>query len=330
MPQENSNVSGETNRLSLNHLPRKLRNSIIETLGCAVVPLWVGYRDDDGLNLSWEHGGSGLLAEVDGVSGILTAEHVIFRQGGLKEASVLATVPRVYPVEDVGVSSADHQIYHTTGTNIRVDLLNWYPATPSRPDYNDPGAKWGPDLGFIRIPKGTNFESNLRATRINFYSWARRPAEDTQKALKQSNSMLAVAGAPLEWITDNPSPGPRQIGREIQVAVLATAQERYWVDEHNGYDFIDALVEPGPGTVIPESFRGVSGGPLWRFRDPFQVNQSFDELKHGDYVLAGVVFWEDYDPQHGVFVRAHGPRSIYEKFLPEVRDWLRRRTGVES
>ena len=50
------------------------------------------------------------------------------------------------------------------------------------------------------------------------------------------------------------------------------------------------------------------------------------ELKAGDYVLAGIVFWEDQQDPNAPFVRSHGPRSIYEKFLREVRLWLKETT----
>jgi hypothetical protein len=47
------------------------------------------------------------------------------------------------------------------------------------------------------------------------------------------------------------------------------------------------------------------------------------ELTAEDYVLAGIVFWEDQQDANAPFVRSHGPRSVYEKFLSEVRTWLR-------
>ena len=103
-----------------------------------------------------------------------------------------------------------------------------------------------------------------------------------------------------------------------------TAQKRYWAD-HNGYDFIDALAAREPETFIPDSFGGVSGGALWHFRDVFHTDQSIRELKREDYVLAGISFWEDSTDPNAPFVRAHGPRSIYERFLPEVRAWLKER-----
>jgi hypothetical protein len=57
------------------------------------------------------------------------------------------------------------------------------------------------------------------------------------------------------------------------------------------YDFVDAIASREPGTFIPNSFGGVSGGALWRFRDVFQTNQYGLKLDREDYVLAGIAFY---------------------------------------
>jgi hypothetical protein len=108
-----------------------------------------------------------------------------------------------------------------------------------------------------------------------------------------------------------------------------SAQEQSWTGQ-NGYDFVDLLAAREPGTVIPNSFQGVSGGALWRFRDFFHMSEPPQELKRDDYVLAGIVFWEDQTNPDAPFIRAHGPLSIYENFLPKVREWLRTRAQIES
>jgi hypothetical protein len=324
MSSDSSNLPQDSDRLNMDRLSKELRTSIVETLGSPVVPLFLGRNDDAGTGIVWDFAGSGFLVEVDGVSGILTAEHVIFHQDRFKKARVLSTIPRFKSVDSIADPFVTTQ---PSATHIRIDLLDWYPPTPHTENYKEEGAEWGPDLGFIRIPKGTNFEGNLRATR-NFYSWAREPALSIQKAIDALNTIVAIVGAPGEWIDDDPSPRPGQIGRRSKVGVLVTAQKRYWAD-HNGYDFIDALAAREPETFIPDSFAGVSGGALWLFRDVFHTAQSIRELKREDYVLAGIPFWEDATDPNAPFVRAHGPRSIYEKFLPEVRAWLKGAPPIE-
>jgi hypothetical protein len=47
----------------------------------------------------------------------------------------------------------------------------------------------------------------------------------------------------------------------------------------SGYDFIDAIAAREPGAFVPECFGGVSGGAIWRFRDPFHADPPKRELK---------------------------------------------------
>jgi hypothetical protein len=156
----------------------------------------------------------------------------------------------------------------------------------------------------------------------------RAPEARLERALGRNNTVLVIVGAPGIWITTDPVPPP---GRQVKIAIcgaFVTAQEEYWLRE-DGYDFVDAIACREPGAFVPERFGGVSGGALWRLRDPFHADPPMLELRAEDYVLARVVFWGDpRDPEP--FFRAHGPRSLYEMFLPEVRAWLKERstTGI--
>ena len=104
------------------------------------------------------------MVEVDEVSGILTAEHVVSSKE-FRQAKGLWTIPHIYSAECVKEKTA-----HFSATNIRMDLLRCFPETP-----RSENEEWGPDLAFIRIPRNTNFESSLRAVRINFYAFAHDP-----------------------------------------------------------------------------------------------------------------------------------------------------------
>jgi hypothetical protein len=117
----------------------------------------------------------------------------------------------------------------------------------------------GPDLAFIRIPKDTNFESELRAVRINFYSFARDTQIRLARALDESNSLLAVAGAPVEMIKDV---SPSQVDKRgiVEFPVFLAPAFKYKRKE-NGHDFFDVPVDRELGVRVPNFFTGVSGGP---------------------------------------------------------------------
>src|SRR5437016_4431788 len=149
MSSDKQNGSPEPGHLSLADLSPELQINALETLAYPVIAII-----PDGEQL-----GSGVLVEVDGVSGILTAEHVVF-DDRFQKAQVLYTIPHLYSADSVNEPTA-----HFNATRIRIDLLRCYPEIPQR---QSDDAEWGPDLAFIRIPKGTNFEGSLRALR-NFY-----------------------------------------------------------------------------------------------------------------------------------------------------------------
>src|SRR5215469_7592544 len=100
--------------LSLEKLSPELMTWVSEALAYTVIPLC-----PDGQQL-----GSGVLVEVDGVSGILTAEHVIFDER-FQRATGLWTTPHLHSEE-----ARDKPTTHFTSTNIQMDLLRCYPETP--------------------------------------------------------------------------------------------------------------------------------------------------------------------------------------------------------
>jgi hypothetical protein len=174
--------------LNLANLSPELQIQALQTLACPVIAII-----PDGKQL-----GSGVLVEVDEVSGMLTTEHVVFHER-FQQAQGLWTVPHIYSVDSVKDKTA-----HFSSTNVRMDLLRCYPETPQR-KMDD--AECGPDLAFIRLPKDTAFEQTLCAVRINFYALARDRDVRMQRALDENYSHLAIAGAPVEMSMDvSPTP----------------------------------------------------------------------------------------------------------------------------
>jgi hypothetical protein len=195
-----------------------------------------------------------------------------------------------------------------------MDLLRCFPET--RRSKNE---EWGPDLAFIRIPKDTNFESSLRAIRINFYAFAHDPQTRLEKALDQSKTLIAVAGAPVEMSKDV-SPTKTDKRGIIEFPVFLAPRFKYR-KRKNGYDYFDVPVDRELG-VGSQFLNGVSGGAVWRLANLFEQDPTIIDLKSSDYVLAGIAFYQGFENFRVKFIRGHGPRSLYEKFLPELRAWL--------
>jgi hypothetical protein len=301
MSSDSQNGSPEPEYLNLADLSPELQINALRTLACPVIAII-----PDGKQL-----GSGVFVEVDGVSGILTAEHVVFHEW-FQQAQGLWTVPHIYSADSVKEKTA-----HFSSTNVRMDLLRCYPETPQR-KMDD--TEWGPDLAFIRLPKDTAFEQTLRAVRINFYALTRDHDVRIQRALDENYSHLAIAGAPVEMSMDvSPTPVDKQGIIEFPV-FLAPSFE--YQKKENGHDFFDVPVDRELGVRVPNFFNGVSGGAVWGLVNLFEQDPPMRQLQSTDYVLAGIAFWQYPENPRPKFIRGHGPRSLYEKFLPELRAWL--------
>jgi hypothetical protein len=89
----------------------ELKANALDALACPVIAII-----PDGKQL-----GSGVLVEVDGVLGILTAQHVVFSKE-FQQAQGLWTIPHIYSAENVEEKTA-----HFSATSIRRDLLRFFP-----------------------------------------------------------------------------------------------------------------------------------------------------------------------------------------------------------
>jgi hypothetical protein len=115
MSADRQNGPQEPGYLNLADLSAELQINALQTLACPVIAII-----PDGKQL-----GSGVLVEVDVVSGILTAEHVVFSEE-FQQAKGLWTIPHFYLEADLNEPTT-----HFSSTNIRRDLLRYFPETPT-------------------------------------------------------------------------------------------------------------------------------------------------------------------------------------------------------
>ncbi|MGB8168114.1 MAG: hypothetical protein WCF18_11525 [Chthoniobacteraceae bacterium] len=100
-----------------------------------------------------------------------------------------------------------------------------------------------------------------------------------------------------------------------------TGEDKY--EEQEGWDYFELGVTRDEVADIGDSFGGVSGGGVWRI----PVCRKKDDPEGSEYydgmTFAGVAFYEEnHLPDGRFFVRTHGPRSIYQQFLPALREKL--------
>jgi hypothetical protein len=99
--------------------------------------------------------------------------------------------------------------------------------------------------------------------------------------------------------------------------------KRYFVRDR--WDFFDIDVDPTSLGEIQGTFGGVSGGGMWRYHIQRRAGDPPGTETLGSLHLAGVAFYEEETrgAEHTFLIRGHGPRSIYEQFVNEVRQALR-------
>lgn len=271
-------------RIDVTLIPNALKRRILQNIECYSIVLLADERLC----------GTGTLVVADGVHGILTAGHVSealqSNQGG-ERPTMLRTVLDPRGSKPSGEPMAHFRFYATTPAS-----GEWGPL--------------GPDLAFIRIPSPSPFLSGLKQ-RKSFWDLTRR----------------GIAERPVVLTEQTPSASYGVVAERTQVTERTVALQAYLfygtsprTFELGGYDYIDMSSRRSLQPEIPESFGGLSGGGLWHFDVARYPNDQFEAAR---FHLSGVAFFQlpELEPDI-VTIRYHGPRSIYELFLPRVRRWL--------
>ena len=166
---------------------------------------------------------------------------------------------------------------------------------------------WGPDLALLQLGPPAIAAMGARRSFLNL----EKQAALATAQIDDSVSLWFFTGAPAEFAeyaaADGAEVGVLSVGSRIK--------ERHSPGDH---DYIDVELGERGDRVLPSSYRGVSGGPLWR------VERRFTEGKNGVRLAAtptlhGVAFFESVDPKTGAgFVRCHGEHSLYDVLLGKV------------
>ena len=231
--------------------------------------------------------GGGTLVTINGVPGVLTADHVwqAVLDGRYIQVAFGGTGTFVAP----GIPVSDVRVVH------RVS-----PVVP------DDG--FGPDLAFIWIPEPYMFGLCDEGKRVFNLSGSREPAMTARRTAK--GDPRVIFGVPEETVSTYEDED--HMGPVTRMAIGTPAYFSRIIDTHEvgGWGYVDFSLEGGAENAS-ESMHGMSGFGLWRVGDagPSRVLASQDTT-----FLDGIVQrWTERPP----FIRCHDRSSLY-KFVDEV------------
>lgn len=226
--------------------------------------------------------GTGTLVSIGSAKGILTAAHVV-EAVSTKEVGI------------VRVGLGQHRPQKLT-LNLKLATPYTLSTKISTPKTAEQRA---PDLGFLLLP--AHDATTLSSTHSFYNLDVVRRAELLAHELPETGIGEEAFGVVAQWTEDlHPSrPDTRTKGVNAILCAGTSANWRY----ADGYDICDfTLDETRPGSQITD-FRGMSGGPLWRFAP----NSSNTEL---DKALAGINYWQEGIGADNHRICCHGIESI--------------------
>lgn len=236
--------------------------------------------------------GSGTFVECNSRFGILTAHHVIgkgigldsFVNGSTKKLGVAIAVNFPHAPEFELQYIRHHEI-----------------GRPPNYEYNE----YGPDLIFLEILD----REKLGTIKAHSSFWnIQYESSSINDCYNDSSSIWAVCGLPQAWTKDDTpnSNFGKVIGGQCLIG-FGGAEKRF---DRAGFDYFDVAVKPNPQDDIPDTFKGMSGGGLWKVL--LSCRGNLQDLRVSDTILSGVIFY-GLEEDHRV-IRSHGAKSIYEIF----------------
>lgn len=147
----------------------------------------------------------------------------------------------------------------------------------------------------------------------SFWQLDNRKNEKVDEALDEGN-FAVIAGCPAERLAEIDT----QFGKIPSVrgiAAVPTKRSKYFTE--GGYDYVETSLGLGrlTGSNFIGSYKGVSGGGLWRVKIGKHPSESKIITRP---FLAGVNFWQGDEVEGVRIIRSHGPKTIYESLLPKL------------
>lgn len=168
------------------------------------------------------------------------------------------------------------------------------------------GAEMEPDLAFVEILPSPQLDS-IKA--ISSFWSLDKDSFDIQQAFGGTGMPFTVVGFPGEYHQP-----PKSDGRTIRVRIkhmtyfYAIAPDS--ISTRGGWDYIEAQNWYGKNNDLPNSFEGVSGGPVWGLQ--IKRDKVTGQLILKKFSLIGIAFLQVRLSKKKLRVRAHFIKSIYD------------------
>lgn len=228
--------------------------------------------------------GSGVLVEVGGIRGILTAAHVIIQLRKGAGAAALLTITKV-------------------GRKAR-SLEFWMDDCRCVVIGGEDANKEGPDLGFVRVPP--HIEERLVDENVfyNFDVRLRNIRAGEPEAPLTNDVLVGVLGerSEVKEVTDT-----KRIDTHTMVHAYGTTG-RFREGARPGFDVFEMAVFHNENVPQPDkSYGGLSGAGVWKVGEATGANQR---------MLFGIAFFEtEKDGNGDRLLICHGPKCIYRDFV---------------
>ena len=178
--------------------------------------------------------------------------------------------------------------------------------------------KSGPDIAFLEI-LDSNKLGLIKAYRSFWDVSFENGPNMVKKCSLDSGVLWAIAGLPQSMTQAKQPEAGFSYMWGLPVQIYFGAIERWF--ETCGFDYIELVANYSSKDPMPDSFKGISGGGLWKI--PMSIDKDkkdLNDLKFGEPVLAGLQFYQTNLKNNFRRLGCHGPKSLYSVLTKVLKD----------
>ena len=166
--------------------------------------------------------------------------------------------------------------------------------------------EFGPDLTFIEI-----FGDSLATLKGvgSFWNLNKKPDEVLSEFGKEGTPVVSIGFPGVDYQTEI-LPNSNTINHRVRHMTFSNVIQTGDVFEKDGWDYLESNMWYGGTPELPETFGGVSGGPVWGMH--IRKNKSDGRLTIEKSSLVGITFYQTAMKGDERRLRAHFIKSIYD------------------